>query len=982
MVESGVKYIPKEVSEGDWVISLNDEKYLLKYGVAIVCDLRENNGELMFVSVKPENDRWWGDVTAEDFFTNFKIISEEEALKILKSKSENAEEGIRAGASSIEKLCNVQNEQYQQLACSKKQLMLGTTDADSSLDVTSKGIEGIEANLETVKNQVVVVKSEIEKQTKIIKGIMCLKAVQVSLMVNYIEGIAKTCHEAISRIKLYLGADEEVVQIRQGEPVEGQITVRQLMLYMDEECGLYIEEGGLSFDHLTDFDIWLRDNPEFIDTILPEKKGIVALRVRRYPDRISAFSSIIGFNTDQKDDPEDVFNNKKTYLLIRNGENLYRIWSSYNYGSRLFPKKSEIKKIFEKEKHTSFFDKKENITEETEYYSPTNPRFYKATDEAERVRQHYFRVLITLQGLIHRTKVLHPLDSFNILTVSDMAKAFKFVRDEENVLTSPYPSWKAFLEKHNEQIKVGEYVLFDSTGQDYDDESRRRKHPSSAGVPGSGYKLIEKREKDGYKFFYKYEHWYTTPVSRASWCIMDGDSNYIYFGEMKSEDLNWYLTNRLDRNNYLHLLPKMKMLKQHMEKNEQSKRDLLSKYKTYYETSTGKSIKDIKVSPQTLDFGIYECLELARTKNKVRFFYSDSADSADNSLGILKETHIFFLKKIKLGWGDSKTEEMVSYIIKNLRVIFGVDKTLIVEIVKTKSNYQAYTRASEYDTTLVDRYAYSTKKQSGCYDITFDKVFRFQNKHGIVVYTNDSMKEKFKVSEERKMLLSKDERKTITGCVMYWHGKVFEKLNELENTKLYLQDSKKYFEKFPDTEYKGSYYDNALTCDPIRYNLDKGSVPWLVYMESVVIGISFSSRTSGQVWLLVKTPKSKCNYTYLERVEEEDSFFLNQMTVTQAFWKYSSKTKKVEIEPPWKNWRRYYQTLDSWLYNGVDGRGGSQEQHKNYYFTESYHGDVEWKIEDAILKYDHHSTNMFYFNTQAMQDALNSGKILCPKVRV
>jgi len=48
---------------------------------------------------------------------------------------------------------------------------------------------------------------------------------------------------------------------------------------MDEETTLYTEEGGIDFKNLDAFDKWLCE-PKHLQQILPETKGIIALRLR------------------------------------------------------------------------------------------------------------------------------------------------------------------------------------------------------------------------------------------------------------------------------------------------------------------------------------------------------------------------------------------------------------------------------------------------------------------------------------------------------------------------------------------------------------------------------------------------------------------------------------------------------------------------------------------------------------------------------
>lgn len=66
-------------------------------------------------------------------------------------------------------------------------------------------------------------------------------------------------NEGIWTVNLYLGTEEEIVQLTDGEsaPAGTPIHVRQLVLAMDEESALFPDEGGMDFRDLAAFDAWV-----------------------------------------------------------------------------------------------------------------------------------------------------------------------------------------------------------------------------------------------------------------------------------------------------------------------------------------------------------------------------------------------------------------------------------------------------------------------------------------------------------------------------------------------------------------------------------------------------------------------------------------------------------------------------------------------------------------------------------------------------
>jgi hypothetical protein len=96
--------------------------------------------------------------------------------------------------------------------------------------------------------------------------------------------------------------------------------------------------------------------------------------------------------------------NTKTYLLIRNGECLYRIWTSYETGANLIPKTDEFLRFFEQRRYNYQTNQDEIIA-----LKPGSDAFMEAEKRAGAQKRHYMRAALILQGLIDRTTILHPL---------------------------------------------------------------------------------------------------------------------------------------------------------------------------------------------------------------------------------------------------------------------------------------------------------------------------------------------------------------------------------------------------------------------------------------------------------------------------------------------------------------------------------------------------------------------------------------------
>jgi hypothetical protein len=197
----------------------------------------------------------------------------------------------------------------------------------------------------------------------------------------------------------FMGINEEVVQIADGDPAAESepLAVYQQLLFCDEEMGVW-KDGGLDIDTLEDWDKWVAAN---INTFLYRPRSVVAWQVRRHDkkycdDKLENFWMNIGNNT--------------TYLLIRNGQRLYRIWSDITIPGRLFPTKAEYEGIM-----ADGFG-----TEETKM------------EKVKEKHETYMFGLVALQGLIERTEILGPgLRGQVNLIKNQLGNKVELVRDAE-----------------------------------------------------------------------------------------------------------------------------------------------------------------------------------------------------------------------------------------------------------------------------------------------------------------------------------------------------------------------------------------------------------------------------------------------------------------------------------------------------------------------------------------------------------------------
>lgn len=368
----------------------------------------------------------------------------------------------------------------------------------------------------------------------------------------------KRLEEGIWTVNLYLGRDEEIVTLAEGAPAPAgtPITVRQQVLAMDEESLVAADRGGMDVRDLEAFDRWVVANPENLDQLLPEPRGVVAIIARRAAkDYGDVWTQV---NMDAL--------NRHTWWLIRNGENVYRMSTDFEVGNRLTPARNEFTSMF-----IDRWTKKP--------LEPGTSGWLKAEKAADARQRHFMRVFLVLQGLVDRTHVFAPLPVPNLsLLTNDHYDAGHVVllADDEHTLTTgrtPFPQWLAAL---NARLDVGMRVMVTTRHEDWPARSRDRwsydhhprLYPARAEVPATGVPYVIKRAGDApgsLVFTYARTQkeyiggWgdqeYRTPKTPASCTIFPSDGFVLPIDLVTVDELETYLSARLERRHYVDMVP-------------------------------------------------------------------------------------------------------------------------------------------------------------------------------------------------------------------------------------------------------------------------------------------------------------------------------------------------------------------------------------------------------------------------------------------
>lgn len=433
--------------------------------------------------------------------------------------------------------------------------------------------------------------------------------------------------KVITTIELYLGIDEELFQIQDGEKASPNepIQFRQMVYFMDEEIGHW-KDGGLDFQDIKWFDEWLMKDGNY-KRLLPEKKGVMVFRPRRYNKEYKGYDPEVAAEMNRM--------NRMTYLLIRNGDCLYRVYTEkIRISPRLFPQRKELQELLEtlegEMKKEGFWSDKKN------------------QEEAEDLIYQYKKRAILMQGLIDRTEVFNPIaKQVSMFKMYEAEGLINFIYDDEATLPSGRLSFKKWKDLINSKIQPGSRIL--CTGaygsrEDYRDRiyyycnEHNAPDTPDEGVfsvekydqvttewlqpeefeklktSGKPFTLLEENEKKwtrlyddwrerqqdsnlpdrydikGYKVKFVDEHltilhnpggtvygsWGDYDPhdrkKRIRFRIYPSDSAILNYDQIDLDDINFYLTSRVDRPNYLHMMPLLEKIKANLLKEKESEK--------------------------------------------------------------------------------------------------------------------------------------------------------------------------------------------------------------------------------------------------------------------------------------------------------------------------------------------------------------------------------------------------------------------------
>jgi hypothetical protein len=375
-------------------------------------------------------------------------------------------------------------------------------------------------------------------------------------------------------VDLYMGRDERVTLLRDGEPAPADtpIVIRQMVLAADEEALLLVEEGGIDYRRMGAFIEWVASDPAHMDRIIPDQKGVVVVvPTRQSRDYGDGYHNVMA---DQA--------NKRAHWLLRNGERLYLLITDekMNVGDRLLPARDEFSAIFTKRDWKS--DERVPLT-------PGSTEWLDAEKLAGAVQRHYMRKMLVLQGLIDRSVVWRPLPAphLNLLSVTSQDLGYvRLVQEGDMALGDGRPRFREWQRALTGRLRPGMRVVLSTRcdawraekidERQWSDYGHKRVYPPRASWPPEGEPLlIDKRSGSDLVVHYKRTDrvlkrdvpvpdrpgyvWRglteVEPSVRASCFIRPGDEFVLPFDLATEDDLRYYLNSREDRAGYLEMVP-------------------------------------------------------------------------------------------------------------------------------------------------------------------------------------------------------------------------------------------------------------------------------------------------------------------------------------------------------------------------------------------------------------------------------------------
>lgn len=472
-----------------------------------------------------------------------------------------------------------------QLAISPSREMVASGADTQALSVSLSGKTYGDYKAELVKaktEELPLIFAEIKSEHELLAKWMSASLLPLQAEVGTLEHLKEKVTDRIFTVELYAGLVEEIVQVRKGAPatLDTPLTLIQRRHYMDEECLARYEVGGMQMSDIRDFDRWI-SKPENMKRLLPFERCMVAFKVRRR-DIQRECHGLLAYLQLWQEREEDA----RTFLYIRNGQQLFRMCTGIDFGEQLFPdmgrelldgkklwavmKYEDIKEVItddDQQVRVAEYDKEEADFEASELVrtaaceaAPEKEKYkYRSSDHPFSHKRHFGanphnnrpfnrsdvyyddvgefvqkqlkahnRVALIVQGLLDRSTVLHPHPPWQIWTKEGYEQGLRLVYDETRALTTgAAPDFEAYRKRLNATLRVCSLTVGQRAAWEESERLRRyRDDPRRYLDPGpSRIAEVERFNRSAGTCFYVWER----DAERGNWVSNPDDPGYRKF---------------------------------------------------------------------------------------------------------------------------------------------------------------------------------------------------------------------------------------------------------------------------------------------------------------------------------------------------------------------------------------------------------------------------------------------------------------------
>jgi hypothetical protein len=372
----------------------------------------------------------------------------------------------------------------------------------------------------------------------------------------------------LKTLSFYTGEGVDVTTLRTGAsaPSNAPLTLYQSLLYLDEELAVNLLDQGFDYRLLGDLPDILSDR-SLIDRMIPAVRGAVLVRVRR-EDVVYVPVKTLG---DAMLNAELNMENKISYLLVKDGENLHLVHSEVtsDESRHLFPARKEIDDIFRKHG-------REVLPEHLEYSN--------SKDNFEQRTILYRRLLLMMWGLDERLGLFGDFhadgeydgwfdDRFH-------AERVVYLHDAENVIEQSRPSFAQWAEEKNRHVQTGSRIAAfwpaffnDESIPDAWDWSRARNHDQIL-FPEEIHSVV-KAEKKGAVLVVRTmasERYGKKKAKSVTVTVAEGlmPHSGLCLDFVDRSELQYYLNSRKERRAYSSFLASYRMIDEYLKREEET----------------------------------------------------------------------------------------------------------------------------------------------------------------------------------------------------------------------------------------------------------------------------------------------------------------------------------------------------------------------------------------------------------------------------